>query len=94
VKIENLKIILPLITLTFYFLVRFFYNNFMGKHHGRMARGGQELPKVSQGLVMPVHHRNSLMAILGVAHPQGERPATIFYPFGHPIPYAYGNGNT
>jgi hypothetical protein len=25
----------------------------MGKSHGRMARGGHELPKVSQGLVMP-----------------------------------------
>jgi protein-L-isoaspartate O-methyltransferase len=24
-----------------------------------------------------------------VAHPQGRRPAAIFYPFGHPTPYAY-----
>jgi hypothetical protein len=29
------------------------------------------------------------MAVLGVAFPQGERPATIFYPLGHPTPYAY-----
>jgi hypothetical protein len=32
-----------------------------------------------------------LMAISGVAHPQGGRPAAIFYLFGHPTPYNYGN---
>jgi hypothetical protein len=26
----------------------------------------------------------------GVASPQGERPAAVFYPFGHPPLYAYG----
>jgi hypothetical protein len=29
------------------------------------------------------------MAISGVAHPQGGRPAAVFYLFGHPTPYAY-----
>jgi hypothetical protein len=41
------------IELTFYFLVIFFYNNFTGKSHGHMRRGGHELPKVSQRLVIP-----------------------------------------
>jgi hypothetical protein len=26
---------------------------------------------------------------LGVACPQGVRPAAVFYSFGHPTPYAY-----
>jgi hypothetical protein len=26
---------------------------------------------------------------LRVVHPQGRRPAAVFYPFGHPTPYAY-----
>jgi hypothetical protein len=25
----------------------------------------------------------------GVAHSQGRRPTADFYPFGHPMPYAY-----
>jgi hypothetical protein len=29
------------------------------------------------------------MAISGVARLQGKRPAAVFYPFGHPTPYAY-----
>jgi hypothetical protein len=32
---------------------------------------------------------NGLTAISRVAHPQGWRPAAIFYPVGHPMPYAY-----
>jgi hypothetical protein len=27
-------------------------------------------------------------AVSGVARPQGGRPAAVFYPFGHPTPYA------
>jgi hypothetical protein len=34
------------------------------------------------------------MAILRVARPQGRRPEAIFYPFGHPTPYAYAMGAT
>jgi hypothetical protein len=30
-----------------------------------------------------------LMAVSGVAHQQSEQPAAVFYPFGHPTPYAY-----
>jgi hypothetical protein len=44
--------------------------------HKRMAWGGHELPKVSPGPAMPY--------LLGVAHPQGRRPAAVFYPLGHP----------
>jgi hypothetical protein len=29
------------------------------------------------------------MAVLGVNRPQGGQPAAIFYPFGHPMAYAY-----
>jgi hypothetical protein len=29
-------------------------------------------------------------AVSGVARPQDGRPATVFYPLGHPTPYAYG----
>jgi hypothetical protein len=31
------------------------------------------------------------MAVSGVAFPQGGRPASVFYPFGHPTPYACVN---
>jgi hypothetical protein len=31
---------------------------------------------------------NGLMAVWGVAHPQGGRAAAVFFPFGHPMPYA------
>jgi hypothetical protein len=26
-----------------------------------------------------------------MASPQGEQPAAVFYPFGHPTPYAYAS---
>jgi hypothetical protein len=29
------------------------------------------------------------MAAFVLACPQGWRPAAVFYPFGHPTPYAY-----
>jgi hypothetical protein len=41
----------------------------------RMARGIQELPKVSPGPAMPDPSM------------QGGRPAAIFYPLGYPTPY-------
>jgi hypothetical protein len=34
--------------------------------------------------------RNSLSAISGVTRPQGGQPVVVFYPVGHPTPYAYG----
>jgi hypothetical protein len=30
-----------------------------------------------------------LHVVSGMARPQGEQPAAVFYPFGHPMPYAY-----
>jgi hypothetical protein len=36
-----------------------------------------------------VESRRGLTAVSGVARPQGEQPATIFYLFGHFMPYAY-----
>jgi hypothetical protein len=35
------------------------------------------------------HPRNGLMAVSGVARPLGGQPAAVFYPLGHPTPYAY-----
>jgi hypothetical protein len=32
---------------------------------------------------------NSLTAVSRVARPQGRQLAAVFYPFGHPTPYAY-----
>jgi hypothetical protein len=32
-----------------------------------------------------------LMAVWGVAHLQGGRPSAVFYPLGHPTPYAYAD---
>jgi hypothetical protein len=29
------------------------------------------------------------MAVSGVVCPQGGQPAAVFYPFGHPMPYAH-----
>jgi hypothetical protein len=31
------------------------------------------------------------MAVIGLACLQGERLVAVFYPFGHPTPYAYEN---
>jgi hypothetical protein len=50
------------------------------KDHGRMARGGHGFPKVSLGPAMPDPFRPCRWAILETA---------VFYPFGHPTPYAY-----
>jgi hypothetical protein len=62
---------------------------------------GQLLPKVSPGpagchaqpfyTLRVGHPRNGLTAVSGMAHPQIGWPAAVFYPFGHPIPYAYGS---
>jgi hypothetical protein len=42
-----------------------------------------------QGAIGAVKGRRGLTAVSEVARPQGERPATIFYLFGHFRPYAY-----
>jgi hypothetical protein len=47
--------------------------------------GVAKLPKVSWEPAMP----DPSTAVLGVASPQGGRPAAVFFPFGHPTPYAY-----
>jgi hypothetical protein len=49
--------------------------------HGRMGRGGHRLPKVSHMPVMP-----DPSTPCGRATPE----TAVFYPFGHPTPYAYG----
>jgi hypothetical protein len=68
--------------------------NGVGAAHKRMARGGQELPKVSSGPAMPYPltpcRRATPETASWVAHPQSGRPAVVFYPFGHPMLYAYG----
>jgi hypothetical protein len=56
--------------------------------------GGHGLPKVSPELAMPDPSRpcgraTPDTAVSGVAHPQGRRPAAVFYPFEHPMPYAH-----
>jgi hypothetical protein len=54
--------------------------------HGRTARGGHGLPKVSSRPAMPSTPwgRASGMACL-----EGGPPAAVVYPFGHPTLYAY-----
>jgi hypothetical protein len=63
-----------------------------------MERGGHVLPKVYLGpscctLLRPVGGPplKGLTAVSGVARPQGGRPAALFYPFVHPMPYACEN---
>jgi hypothetical protein len=66
-----------------------------GGNQARMGRGIHGLPKVSCGSAMPDplyalqagHPPNGLTAIWGVAHPQGGRPAAVFFPLGYPFPY-------
>jgi hypothetical protein len=50
---------------------------------------GHGLPKALYQSAMPDPYTPCLTAVSGVARPQGGRPATIFYPFGQPTPYAY-----
>jgi hypothetical protein len=47
-----------------------------------MARGIHGLLTVSAGPAMP--KPKGLMAVSGVAYPQGGQPAAIFYPLGYP----------
>jgi hypothetical protein len=74
---------------------RFRSSNYIFKFdHGRMARGGRGLPKVSCGPAMPYPSMPCGQAIpetaiSGVARQQGRWPASVFYLFGHPTPYAY-----
>jgi hypothetical protein len=56
--------------------------------------GGQGLPKVSIGCVMPnpftpCGRATPINAVSGVVCLQSEQPAAVFYPLGHPTPYAY-----
>jgi hypothetical protein len=68
----------------------------------RQALTGRDihgLPKVSPGPAMPDPYTpcgraippNRLMAVWGVARPQGGRPAAIFFPLGYPFPYGPGS---
>jgi hypothetical protein len=58
-----------------------------------MARGGHELPKVSLGPTMPDPSGGPPLK-RPYSHfsdgPPAGRPVAIFYPFGHPTPYASG----
>jgi hypothetical protein len=45
----------------------------LGLEHGRMTKGGHGFPKVPSGPAMP--------------YP--STPVAVFYPFGHPTPYAF-----
>jgi hypothetical protein len=62
-----------------------------------MARSGHGLLKVSPMPTMPYPSTPCGRAtpetpVLGVTCLQGRWPATIFYPFGHPMLYAYVSG--
>jgi hypothetical protein len=64
---------------------------------GRMVRGIHRLLKVSPVPAMPdpstpcrwatLEMAITEMAVSGVAHLQGGRPAAVFYPLGYPTPY-------
>jgi hypothetical protein len=65
---------------------------------GLMAEGGHGFPNVSHGPAMlhlstPRGRGTGEMAMWGgpsgVVHLQGRQPAAVFYPFGHPTPYAW-----
>jgi hypothetical protein len=45
--------------------------------HGHLGRGGHGLPKVSPGAALPYPCMSC------------GRPLAVFFPFGHPMPYAY-----
>jgi hypothetical protein len=60
-----------------------------------MARGVHGLPKVLPWPIIPnpftpcgwATPKKGLMAVSGVACPQGGRTAPVFYPFRYPMPY-------
>jgi hypothetical protein len=62
---------------------------------GRMVSAGYGLPKVHPGPPCSTLFRlvgePPLVAVSGVARPQGWRPAAVFYPIGHPEPCAYAS---
>jgi hypothetical protein len=64
---------------------------FVALFFGQMVQARTYLPEnfFSLGPAMP--YLTLLMDISGVNHPQGKRHAVIFYLFGHPTPYDYGN---
>jgi hypothetical protein len=58
--------------------------------HGRIARGGHGFPKVSLGPAMPYPSTLCRQATPETTlQPFQGWPAAIFYPLGHPTPYAY-----
>jgi hypothetical protein len=59
--------------------------------HGRTARSGHGLPKVSPGPAILYSSMPCGRATPGVARMQGGQPAGVFYPLGHPTPYAYAS---
>jgi len=66
--------------------------------HGRMARGGHGLPKVSLGPAMPnpfitCGRATPETAVSRVARPQGGRSVAVFYLLGHPTPYVSASIN-
>jgi hypothetical protein len=57
------------------------------------ARGGHGLPKISPEPAMPepstrCRRASPEMSVLGVARLQDRLPGAVFYPLGHPTPYA------
>jgi hypothetical protein len=62
-----------------------------------MARGGHGLAKVSPGPTKPypsTPYRRATpeTAVSGMTRPLARRSTALFYPFGHPTPYAHGPG--
>jgi hypothetical protein len=55
-----------------------------------MARGGHKLPEVTLGPAIPY-----LFMPCGRfrdGYPKGWQPGAVFYPLGHPMPYASASG--
>jgi hypothetical protein len=76
-----------------------FMKNILMHRRRRTSGGGSEETHERVILFRPIwqgastdslqtgHPQNGLMAILGVARPQGRRQAAAFYPLGYPMPY-------
>jgi hypothetical protein len=65
----------------------------VGNEQARTGRGIHGLPKVSPRPAMPIPYtpQTALRPFGGVARPQSERPAAVFFPLGYPFPYGSGN---
>jgi hypothetical protein len=80
-------------------MVQFFC--FLLHEHGRMARAGKGLPKVSPGAAIPYPSMpcgwatfETVLQLFQRCPPQGRWPAAVFYPFGQPTPYNYSVSST